>query len=578
MVRAVTLLIALPLVVFSGWAQELTTQPAPDASAAWQQLGRLSATDRINSHIRVNLVPETPAAARQLAGVVEERWNAGDYTGAIAKMSDLGSIVDPTQIELGFRWKKPRVSTKNNLLSASTRIGEIDSTLSISLAANVDASVLYCVISQQGDGHKGSWDLFVSSDMGETWANTYTQEGTGNAPKTALVPTTTHVYVAYLPYFTMQRIRLKKFFMADGSPDTLVDGTNFKDILTLSGTERFVEIAGCSAEFASTHIIASTTAGVIRYLFANGGKDDSWNEIDDDAAVNVSSGISIALSMGSTRMHGFISYADTNGYVCIDTIHEGDGARFGRALSMPRAVGMTSLSAFGDTVICTYDNGMGNNDYVRYYINYDGGDSEWRFGILQDSTWTSESGVPMLAGGQGMGVFYRHQNGASWEGRFVYRAYQLGSIWSLPVAITDYTPHSIRPAIVALGDRTWGIAYVASDAPPGFGSVMFTTYHVSATGVAQGESSEPFAFELSQNYPNPFNPTTEISGQWTADSQVRLVVYDVLGREVAVLADGRYPAGRYTFSFDGARLATGIYLCRLTAGQNTAVRKMMLLK
>ncbi|HTY39223.1 MAG TPA: right-handed parallel beta-helix repeat-containing protein, partial [Bacteroidota bacterium] len=56
------------------------------------------------------------------------------------------------------------------------------------------------------------------------------------------------------------------------------------------------------------------------------------------------------------------------------------------------------------------------------------------------------------------------------------------------------------------------------------------------------------SYTLAQNYPNPFNPTTVISGQWTADSEVRLVVYDLLGREIAVLANGRYPAGRYTFT------------------------------
>ncbi len=88
----------------------------------------------------------------------------------------------------------------------------------------------------------------------------------------------------------------------------------------------------------------------------------------------------------------------------------------------------------------------------------------------------------------------------------------------------------------------------------------------------------PDRFELLQNYPNPFNPTTVISGQWTVNSFVRLAVYDVLGREVAVLADGRYPGGRYSFTFDGRNLASGVYFYRLTAGAFTAVRKMLLVR
>ena len=64
----------------------------------------------------------------------------------------------------------------------------------------------------------------------------------------------------------------------------------------------------------------------------------------------------------------------------------------------------------------------------------------------------------------------------------------------------------------------------------------------------------------------------------TVDSRVRLVVYDVLGREVAVLADGRYPAGKSSFTFDGTRLASGVYFYRLTAGSFVSTRKMILTK
>ena len=88
----------------------------------------------------------------------------------------------------------------------------------------------------------------------------------------------------------------------------------------------------------------------------------------------------------------------------------------------------------------------------------------------------------------------------------------------------------------------------------------------------------PAGFLLEQNFPNPFNPKTVISGQWTVNSVVRLAVYDNLGRKVAVLADGHYPAGKYTFTFDGTHLSSGVYLYRLTVGSSTAVRKMTLIK
>ena len=93
-----------------------------------------------------------------------------------------------------------------------------------------------------------------------------------------------------------------------------------------------------------------------------------------------------------------------------------------------------------------------------------------------------------------------------------------------------------------------------------------------------GTGAQPKEFRLDQNYPNPFNPTTMIRGQWPNACDVRLAVYDVLGREVTVLADGRFPAGGYTFSFNASSLASGIYFGRLTAGNQVATIKMLLMK
>jgi hypothetical protein len=91
-------------------------------------------------------------------------------------------------------------------------------------------------------------------------------------------------------------------------------------------------------------------------------------------------------------------------------------------------------------------------------------------------------------------------------------------------------------------------------------------------------STAPQRFTLWQNYPNPFNPRTVIRGQWSVASDVRLVVYDLLGRQVAVLANGRYPAGTYSFTFDATNLASGVYFYRLTAGRYVATKAMVLEK
>jgi uncharacterized lipoprotein YddW (UPF0748 family) len=88
----------------------------------------------------------------------------------------------------------------------------------------------------------------------------------------------------------------------------------------------------------------------------------------------------------------------------------------------------------------------------------------------------------------------------------------------------------------------------------------------------------PTEYQLSQNYPNPFNPTTAISFQLPAASKTRIVVYDLLGREVAVLVDDFMPTGSYTITWNAGSVASGVYLCRMTAGGFAATRRMVLLR
>jgi hypothetical protein len=113
----------------------------------------------------------------------------------------------------------------------------------------------------------------------------------------------------------------------------------------------------------------------------------------------------------------------------------------------------------------------------------------------------------------------------------------------------------------------------------GFTPVFRTLNLTKLTGTSVDDPSGlPSEFALEQNYPNPFNPSTQIRFALPIDSKVRLTVYDMLGREVAVLVDDVRPAGRHAVSLDAARLASGIYLYRLEAGTTTFTRKMTLIK
>ena len=103
-------------------------------------------------------------------------------------------------------------------------------------------------------------------------------------------------------------------------------------------------------------------------------------------------------------------------------------------------------------------------------------------------------------------------------------------------------------------------------------------YETGVTSVEPVDGEIPAAFALEQNYPNPFNPSTTIRFSLEQAQAVTLTVYDMLGREVRVLADGVQPAGNYSVSLDGANLAGGTYLYVLRTGQHVSAKKMTLLK
>lgn len=84
--------------------------------------------------------------------------------------------------------------------------------------------------------------------------------------------------------------------------------------------------------------------------------------------------------------------------------------------------------------------------------------------------------------------------------------------------------------------------------------------------------------KLNQNYPNPFNPTTTISFALPVDTDVNLTVYNLLGQRVAVLANGQFRSGQHSINFDASALASGMYIYRLEANNQTHTRKMLLIK
>jgi len=93
-----------------------------------------------------------------------------------------------------------------------------------------------------------------------------------------------------------------------------------------------------------------------------------------------------------------------------------------------------------------------------------------------------------------------------------------------------------------------------------------------------GASDLTTGYALGQNYPNPFNPVTTLTYSLPTAGHVVLAIYNVLGEQITVLAAGEHPSGTFTVSWDAAEYPSGVYFCRLTAGEVVQMRKMVLMR
>jgi hypothetical protein len=143
-----------------------------------------------------------------------------------------------------------------------------------------------------------------------------------------------------------------------------------------------------------------------------------------------------------------------------------------------------------------------------------------------------------------------------------------------------------------------GLVYIPKSKSPINKPLLAVAYEVSGTTTIfeirhrRGEVSsyetgddglQANAALLEQNYPNPFNPSTEIRFNLPEATQVTLTVFDLLGRQVATLADGAYSTGSHTIQWDGRdsagqKVVSGVYLYKLQTADNVSIRRMTLMQ
>lgn len=209
-------------------------------------------------------------------------------------------------------------------------------------------------------------------------------------------------------------------------------------------------------------------------------------------------------------------------------------------------------------------------------------------GMVQGSTEIS-GGAALVASNLTISVDENGYAVAGWlDGRSGKRAgyYQIFDPSFSPiggnVAFSSASPELMRaPAVLAHRGRAW---YSWADPRADGMNVYAGSYVYLPTGVDDDDTDVlPVSYYLAQNYPNPFNPSTTIKFNLPQATTARLAIFNLLGQEVIVLANGRFMAGTHTLVWDGQdtggnRVTSGVYFYRLTTDSFSEQRKMVLLK
>ena len=309
---------------------------------------------------------------------------------------------------------------------------------------------------------------------------------------------------------------------------------------------------------AGANLFAGTSRGV--FLSSNGGT--SWTEIDDGLppVLPVSS---LAISpadggAGATNLFagasGYGVFLSTNSGTSWNSVNDGLTNTGVSCLAVsPNGAGGTSLFAgTGGGVFVSTNNGTS-------WSGANMGLTDTTVLTLAVSPADGGAGATNLLAGTPSGVFLSTNNGSNWQ------LFNSGlNQWASALCLND--------TYVFAGTGSSGMISE-------YGAGVWRRLRSEMlAGVETPVGRLPSAFELNQNYPNPFNPSTTIQFSIKNSEFSILRVYDILGREVAVLVNERKLPGSYTVRFDAKGLASGVYIYRLTVGEFHSEKKMVVVR
>ncbi|RPI18994.1 MAG: T9SS C-terminal target domain-containing protein [Ignavibacteriae bacterium] len=319
--------------------------------------------------------------------------------------------------------------------------------------------------------------------------------------------------------------------------------------------------------FVSSRVIQANSSLLAAYIF-----DGNLNNLTNQAGINAS------LNNGGTnnsRFSGYISETSTGYFPTTLCAHTTTINRGGSPNSFP-----IGFSRSSDYILIPDNNTSGITDSI-FVTNPTGSLFNIEVFLSIEHTYVGDL-IVSLQGPNGISKILLNRNGGALDNVLTF----VGDAFAnLPNAANYYPPWAFIKPMDPMGtfngstiQGTWILkcidaAATNTGALKGWGVRLNYSVNIEKTS-----EIIPTKFQLSQNYPNPFNPVTNINFDLAKSTDVKITLFDMLGREVKVIANEFKNPGSYTLKFDASTLASGTYFYKIEAGEFTDVKKMVLIK
>jgi hypothetical protein len=316
------------------------------------------------------------------------------------------------------------------------------------------------------------------------------------------------------------------------------------------------------------------------YWLKNDANNRGYATLLGSGSVRISeSGSSTTYCQGHNWSSGLITYSSVVGIWSITWVATGD-----QRATFPSVAPITATSTThpkdADLRLCIGGLSSGSGTMTINWVR------ARKFAPIQPfgGTIGAEVTVPSAPGGltalaiSGLKLNLSWTDNSSTEDKFyIQRSTNGGANWfardSVNAGVTTYTDSLLTGGViycykVMAGNCRGNSAFTTQACDTAF----------SVVGITSNNSAIPKVYSLYQNYPNPFNPVTNIKFDIPKNSNVKLTVYDALGREAALLVNSTYEAGSYNVDWNASSFASGIYFYRIEAGDYVKEMKMVLVK